>query len=400
MHQLLKILLVNKFYYPRGGDCIYTIELEKLLKEKGHDVAIFAMDHPDTIDTPYRKNFPSEVNFSSKSINAILRPFGTNDVKRKFASLLDDFRPDIVHLGNIHSQLSPVVAKIAHEKGIKVIWTLHDYKIICPRYDCLKNGETICEDCLKDKKSVVKYTCLKNSKAASILAYLEALKWNGSTLEKYTDKFVCPSEFVRNMMLKAGFKSEKLVTMHHFMNWEQEIFEKKEEHIQSDYYCYLGRISHEKGVETLLKVASQHPYKLKVVGTGPLLERLKSEYRSENIEFLGQKNREEVKSILKNALFLVTPSEWYEVFGLNNMEALSVGTPVLGANIGGIPELIRNNKNGILFESKNEKDLIQKIEYAWNSFKSIDRTMIAEDAKKAFSADKYYLRLLKLYSET
>ena len=397
---MYKIALINKFYYPRGGDCTYTIQLERLLKEKGHEVAIFAMDHPDTLPTAYRKYFPSEINFSpqnpGKILETVLRPFGTKEVKKKFNRLLNDFQPDIVHLGNIHSQLSPLVAKAAHKRGIKVIWTLHDYKLLCPRYDCLRNGKMICEECFHNTFSVLRYSCMKNSKFASVLAYLEALKWNKSKLERYTDMFICPSEFMKSVMVRGGYRTEKLNTIHHFIHPEQ--LAANDYSQPSDYYCYLGRISHEKGVETLLKAASQLPYKLKIIGSGPSLSRLITKYQSDHIEFLGYKNWEEIKSILKNACFLVSPSEWYEVLGLNNIEALCLGVPVLASNIGGIPELIRETENGMLFEPTNVDDLKQKIIDCWNHFQSIDNKKIAIAAQEKFTAEKYYEQLMKLYA--
>ena len=138
----MKILLANKFYYRRGGDCVHTLNLEQLLKAHGHEVAVFAMDYPENLETQWSKYFPSEVKFKlgTGMIEALMRPFGTREVQRKFNALLDDFHPDVVHLNNIHSQLSPVIAEMAHERGIKVVWTLHDYKLLCPRYDCLRNG--------------------------------------------------------------------------------------------------------------------------------------------------------------------------------------------------------------------------------------------------------------------
>ena len=113
----MKILLANKFYYCRGGDCIYTLNLEQLLKEHGHEVAVFAMDYPDNLDSKWKKYFPKNMN----KLMAFTRPFGSCEVKRKFNALLNDFKPHIVHLNNIHTQLSPIIAELAHEKGIKVI---------------------------------------------------------------------------------------------------------------------------------------------------------------------------------------------------------------------------------------------------------------------------------------
>ena len=148
----MRILLVNKFYYARGGDCVYTIGLEKLLKKQDHEVAVFSMDFPGNLKTKWSKYFPSEVSFSPKQpfkfIKALIRPLYSFEVRRKFIKLLDDFRPDIVHLNNIHTQLSPIVAKISYNQGIKVVWTLHDYKLICPRYDCLREGRP-CELCFQ-----------------------------------------------------------------------------------------------------------------------------------------------------------------------------------------------------------------------------------------------------------
>lgn len=119
----MKILLANKFYYRRGGDCVYMLNLEQLLKAHGHEVAVFAMDYPENLDTPWKKYFPKNMS----KLMAFTRPFGDTEVKSKFSQLLNDFKPDVVHLNNIHTQLSPLIAKLAHEYGAKVVWTLHDY---------------------------------------------------------------------------------------------------------------------------------------------------------------------------------------------------------------------------------------------------------------------------------
>ncbi len=118
----MKILLVNKFYYRRGGDCIYMLNLEQLLKTHGHDVAVFAMDYPENIETEWKRYFPNEIKFTPGvgMLETFMRMFGLGEVKRKFNSLLNDFKPDVIHLNNIHTQLSPVIACLAHERGIKV----------------------------------------------------------------------------------------------------------------------------------------------------------------------------------------------------------------------------------------------------------------------------------------
>lgn len=390
----MKILLSNKFYYRRGGDCVCTINLENLLKSHGHSVAIFAMEHPETISTQWKKYFPSEVKFefSSKIIEAITRPFGSKEVRHKFLDLLDDFQPDIVHLNNIHSQLSPIIAQIAHKKNIKVVWTLHDYKLLCPRYDCRKKGKEMCNECFSDKKNVIKNRCMKDSIIASYLSYLEALKWNKDKLEAYTDYFICPSNFMREKMIEGGFNPQKLIVLCNFIDTEKckcNSYEKKE-----DYYCYIGRLSSEKGVQTLIEAANRLPYRLKIIGNGPLDKDLQKKAKNQ-IEFLGFKQWEEIKQLVNKAKFNILPSECYENNPLSIIESLCLGTPVLGANIGGIPELIEEKINGMVFESKNSIDLENKIRIMWNH--PFNYFQIAQQAQNKYNAENYYKNILEIY---
>jgi glycosyltransferase involved in cell wall biosynthesis len=401
----MKILLVNKFYYPRGGDCVYTINLADFLQQHGHKVAVFAMQYPENLPTEWNKYFPSEIKFSAGlgAVEALLRPLGTREVRKKFNALLDDFQPDVLHLNNIHTQLSPIVAEIAHKRNIRVVWTLHDYKLLCPRYDCLRNGKMICEACFTDKKNVVKYSCMKNSRFASYLAYAEAKKWTREKLERYTDIFVCPSQFMANKMIQGGFDKNRTITLCNFIDVEKT---KRENYEKEDYYCYVGRLSHEKGVDTLIAAAKQLPYKLKIIGGGDKnLLGFQNLTGLENIEFLGYKPWNEIKEIVGRARFTVIPSEWYENNPLSVIEAQCLGTPVLGANIGGIPELINllgfqnltglSSPNGMLFESRNAADLKEKIEKMFSQ--TFDYKTIAEEAQERYSAEKYYEKLLKIY---
>lgn len=393
----MKVLLVNKFYYYRGGDCICTINLEALLKENGHEVSVFAMQFSENLPTPWSKYFPSEIKFKPGigMIEAFTRPFGTNEVKTKFNALLDDFCPDIVHVHNIHSQLSPIVIEIAHKRGIKVVWTLHDYKLLCPRYDCLRNNNIVCEACFVDKHKVIDYKCMKNSVIASFLAYKEALKWNKQRLEAYTDVFLCPSHFMALKMQQGGFDQFKIHVLCNFIDVEKN--RKNEYNNKGDYYCYIGRLSHEKGVATLIEAARQLPYKLKVIGGGLLMENLKRLATGTNIEFLGYKQWEEIKDLVGNARFSVIPSEWYENNPLSVIEAQCLGTPVLGARIGGIPELIEEGISGMLFEAKNIVDLKQKIEAMF--IHNFDYEVLAKDSQQRYSSIAYYEQLMDIYTK-
>lgn len=391
----MKILLANKFYYRRGGDCIYMLNLEKLLKAHGHEVAVFAMDYPENLDTPWKKYFPKNMS----KLMAFTRPFGDGEVKSKFLQLLNDFKPDVVHLNNVHTQLSPVMAELAHQRGIKVVWTLHDYKLLCPRYDCLKNGNTICETCFNgDKKACLDNKCMKGSKLASFIGYKEAVVWNRERLEVCTDVFICPSQFMADKMVQGGFSKSKMQTLCNFIDVEKcryshtdlsdstvsVLLPKKE-----DYYCFIGRLSHEKGAKTLIEAANQLPYKLVIIGGGPLMDELKAVAHT-NIEFVGFKQWDDIKQLVGKARFSVIPSEWYENNPLSVIEAQCLGTPVLGANIGGIPELTDNT-----FSSGNIADLKTKIEKMWNS--ELDYQQIASDAQHRYDAETYYDKLINIY---
>ena len=189
----MRVLLVNKFYYPRGGDCVVVMNTEKMLRENGAEVQVFAMDYPQNLPSHYQDRFPSQVSFGGgmkKQWKALQRTLGMGDVKDCINAVLNDFKPDVVHLHNIHSYLSPVVGELAHKRGIRVVWTLHDYKLLCPRYDCLLNGKP-CEKCFSGTKlNVLVHKCMKGSLPASGVAWLEALKWNRSKMEQNTDVFI------------------------------------------------------------------------------------------------------------------------------------------------------------------------------------------------------------------
>lgn len=388
----MRILLSNKFYYRRGGDCIYMLNLEQLLKKHGHEVAVFAMDYPENLDSPWQRYFPQNMS----KLMAFTRPFGSQEVKRKFNRLLDDFKPEVVHVNNIHTQLSPVIAELAHRRGIRTVWTLHDYKLLCPRYDCLRCGKEICELCFSGDKTPCKtYRCIKGSRPASLVGFKEAVMWNRKRLEECTDVFVCPSRFMAGKMAQGGFCKDKLKVLCNFIDIEKC---RKEDYTKDDYYCYVGRLSHEKGIATLVEASARLPYKLKVIGGGPLYEelRMRNEELKSNLEFLGFKQWDEMKGLVGRARFSVIPSEWYENNPLSVIESLCLGTPVLGARIGGIPELIDEGVNGLSFESGNVTDLVEKIKAMFAT--QFDYKGIADAAMKRYNAEDYYQQIMGYYA--
>lgn len=392
----MKILIVNKFYYHRGGDCTAVFSLEQLLRSKGHQTAIFSVKHPQNEFSPWEAYFPSNVDFSTSGLSgkvaAATRIFHSSEVARKFNALLSDFRPDIVHLHNIHSYLSPLVAQIAHRKGRRVVWTLHDQKLLCPTYLCLRNG-TVCEECISHKSRVIKYKCMKDSHLASALGWLEICYWHRRKLSGLTDLFISPSRFLKEQMIKGGYNSDQIRVLPNFLPLSVEACTQKE-----DYYCYVGRLSPEKGTDTLLETATRMDYPLKVIGDGPLLDTYQRKYRQAHIQFLGRMKPENLFPIVQKARFLVLPSICYENNPYSVIEALCMGTPVLGSRIGGIPELIEEEMNGFLFTPGNTSELGEKIEKCMHFFTNNDSyEKIANDAQNKFSPEAFYKKLITIY---
>lgn len=383
----MRILLANKFYYRRGGDCIYTMNLEQMLKKHGHEVAVFAMQYPLNEPSRWSEYWPSEMS----RLKAFTRPFGDGEVRRKFTKLLDDFKPEVLHLNNIHTQLSPLIAELAHERSIRVVWTLHDTKLVCPCYTCQRNGRE-CEECFTDKKAVMRHSCMNGGIVGSVVGYYEQKRWDKQRLQTCTDVFIAPSEFMKQTMVRGGYKDEKIKVLSNFVDAEKVMGASCE---KGDYYVYLGRVTAVKGIRTLCQVAQTLPYPLKVIGEGDLYTQLSAD-AAPHIEFMGQKEWAEIRPVLERARFMVLPAEWSENNPLSVIESLSLGTPVLGARIGGIPELIREGECGMTFTSGDEADLKEKIQLMWNA--SFDYHAIARDAVLAYADKAYYDALMKVYS--
>ncbi len=394
----MKILIVNKFYYPRGGDCVCAMLLEQLLREHGHETAVFAMQYPENTNTEWNGYFAPEVTFDGSigdKLKAASRIFGGAGVKQAFARILCDFQPDVVHFNNIHSYLSPAIVDMAKKAGAKTVWTLHDYKLICPSYSCLLDGKP-CEKCIDgSKRNVLANRCMKGSRAASLLAYLEAEHWSAKKLQRATDQFICPSAFLASKMKKGGFDESRLNVVCNFVD-PAKIKDISVCTKRKDYYAYVGRLSKEKGVETLLKAAVQFSIPLKIAGDGPLADDLKARFgKCDSIEFLGHQNAQQVRQLLSEARFSVMPSECYENNPLSVIESLCLGTPVVGARIGGIPELIQPG-DGLLYRSGSVDLLANTIANAWEA--NFDYSDISARAIPRFSAERYFKEIIDVYN--
>lgn len=393
-----RVLLVNKFYYPRGGDCVVVLNTQAQLRESGVEAEVFVMDYPDNLPARYQDRFASRVDFGGSKAaqwRAMRRALGNAGVGECFERVLDDFKPDVVHLHNIHSYLSPVVAQLAHARGVRVVWTLHDYKLLCPRYDCLLDGKP-CDKCIAGSKfNAVSHRCMKGSLPASVVGWLEALKWNRRTLERCVDTFVCPSEFMAGKMRQGGFQPGKITVLNNFLDpVKLQQYQAVDSGAPRDgYYCYVGRLSAEKGVDALLDVASRLPYRLKVAGGGPLAEEMQRRYAGcANIELLGMLDAGRVARLLSGARLSVMPSQCNDNNPLSVVESLCAGTPVAGSQMGGIPELI-DGDSGTVFRPFDREALAAAI--TASMARDWDHAGIARRALQRFAPQRHMQALMR-----
>ena len=404
----MRILIASKFFYTRGGAELVAINTQRVLTEHGHQVRIFAMDYPENIPLKEQDTFPLEVKpFGSPAdkIKAARRALGMGDVRAAVRKALDEFKPDVVHAHNIHTYLSPLIAEEAHKRGIRVVWTLHDYKPICPAYSFRRPDGTICEECIKHGSAIIKHHCMKDSLSASVMAWIEARRWSRKRLNEIVDTFISPSAFLGRKLAEAGFDKNKIKVLCNFLDPDKL---DALHNIQSSdrqpgdaepYFCYIGRLSPEKGVGTMLQAAAMANVNIKVAGRGPLFEELTSRYADNaNIQFLGHLDAKQVSRLLKGAVASIMPSECYENNPLGVIESLSAGTPVIGAEIGGIPELIEVGKDGFTYPSFNTDELVQMMLRTLKQ--PFDRKAIAERAALRFCAQTHYDQLIRIYQGT
>ncbi len=403
----MKAVLVNKFYYLQGGSDKYVFELTRLLEEKGIEVIPFSMKDERNSDSSYSSYFVSNINLQGKLgiKDKALLPFRvvySAEAKRKFSKLLDDVKPDIVHLHNIAHHISPSVIPVAKKKDISVIQTFHDFKILCPSYLFIKKGES-CELCANGNflHSVIN-RCVKNSYSGSALLAFEMFIHRFSGIYNGVDRFVCPSRFMLEKIKSYGvIDDNKLVYIPNFVNVKN--YKVSPEY--DNYYLYFGRLSEEKGVDVLLNaVDPSWKEKLVIVGDGierETLEKIKRKRGLNNVEFVGYKRGDELKKILSRAMFTVIPSRCYENSPLALFESFASGKPVIGSRIGGIPELINEGSDGLLFESQNPESLREKIGYfISNKDKLIE---FGREGRKKIESDfnekKHIGRIVGLYEK-
>ena len=400
----MKILLVNKFHYLKGGSEKYYFELANLLKEKGHQIAFFSMQNEKNIKTGEKEYFVDEIDLNTGSKLKALDVIYSKENKKKMTEALEDFKPDIVHINNFQRQLSESIIDAINEKNIPIVFTAHDVQAVCPAITMLDRNKQICELCMKGKYfNCIKKKCIKNSNLKSILGAIEGKYYRlRKVYNKKISYIITPSEFYKEKLIEDGENEKNVEAIHNFIHLEDYNLETSDK----GYGLYIGRLSKEKGILNLVEAFSRlQGEKLYIAGDGPEKEKIEKiiENRDlqDNIKLLGYLKQDDVKKYIKNARFIVVPSIWCENCPYSILETQAIGKPVIGADIGGIPELVKDKENGLIYKYDSIDELETKMKLLFENQELAEQygKKAKEYAEKFYSTETYYDKIIKIYEK-
>ena len=398
----MKILLVNKFHWNKGGSEKYYFELGQLLKKHGHEVAYFSMEDEKNIKTGDKEYFVPKFDLNNSSKLKALDVISNKHNQKIMEQALDDFKPDIVHLNNFQRQLSASIIKPCIDRKVPIIFTAHDVQAICPAITMMDNDKKPCELCMHGKyMNCIEKSCNKGSKLKSILGALEGYYYRIHKI--YTEKInyiITPSEFYRKKFIEDGVNENKIQAIHNSV--EMDDYNVKTE--DDGYALYFGRLSKEKGILDLINAFKNcKEGKLFIAGEGPEKETIeqiiKENILGRRVKLLGFLNKEQMTEITRKCKFVVVPSIWYENCPYSILETLAIGKPVIGSNMGGIPELVIDNKNGFIYTTVEE--LTDKMNILFEDKKLVEKFGKESKnlAKKNYDREVYYKKIEKIYKD-
>lgn len=407
----MKILQINPYYSRKSGSEAYVFDVSSLLEEHGHQVIPFAMKHEKNRPSVYSGYFVENIDYERvikrnifERIRAGFKAIYSLEARNKLLRLIAKEKPDLAHLHKINNTLTPSVLYALKKKGVPVVQTLHDYRLVCPSYSMYDpNRFEVCEACKEHKYfNAVRRRCQKSSILVGLNIAIESYLYHLSrTYQRNIDLFISPSVFLMRKMIEFGINRNKIVHIPNFVMQS----EYSPNYSNSDYILYFGRLERHKGVKTLIEAMGQvENLKLYVAGEGSyrdFIEKYTKKNNIRNVTFFGFITRKKLIGLIRSSLFTVLPSEWYEPFGMSILESYALGKPVIGANIGGIPELIDSGHTGLSFESGNVDDLAEKIIYLSNN-----RDLIAKMGRNArrkiaerYNENIHYKMLMGTYNK-
>jgi glycosyltransferase involved in cell wall biosynthesis len=399
------LLSINNYYYRRGGAEVVFLEHNRLLAELGWRVVPFSMRHPKNLASEWDRFFVEEVELGNAySARDKVRKAGkalySFEARRNVSALLRETRPDVCHAHNIYYHLSPAVLGPIAASQIPIVMTLHDLKLACPARLMLSHGQ-VCERCRGGLYNVLLHRCMKGSLALSLLAMVESyLHVVLKSYVNHVDKFVAPSRFLIRKLAEWGFDEQKFTHIPNFVDSRQFVPAPG----AGNRFVYLGRLSPEKGLTTLVSAAAEAGAKLTLVGTGEEEARLRAMAAASraDIAFTGQLTGRELHDVVSSARAVVLPSECYENAPLAVLEAYALGKPVIGSSLGGIPELVHSGETGQVFEAGSVQGLAAALRAVIESSDSTVEAMGRagrELVEREYSPQRYTERMARVYAD-
>jgi glycosyltransferase involved in cell wall biosynthesis len=400
-----RLLAINNYFYRRGGAEAVFFDHMHMFGEIEWDVVPFAMQHEMNEPSPWADYFVSEIEYGRqtgllKKVAQAASVIYSVEAQRKIARLIERARPSIAHAHNVYHHLSPAIFSTLKSAGIPVVMTVHDLKLACPSYKMLRDGK-VCEDCRGGKiYNVLRHRCIKDSVPLSAVVLAETVLHRLLGLYRNkVDRLVVPSRFYLDKLAEWGWPREKMIHIPNFVD----VSAFRTDWQEGDYFVFAGRLAPEKGLATLIRAIALSGERLIIAGTGPeeaSLRQLVAELGAD-VTFAGYLSGERLRRLIGESRALVLPSEWYENAPISVLETYALGRPVIGAAIGGIPEMVREGETGLLAASGDVDDLSRILREmaalspaARARMGAEGRSWIAGD----FSADAYRARTLDLYA--
>jgi len=399
------LLSVNNYFYRRGGAEVVFSSQNEMLSNLGWKIVPFAMKHEKNDESIYADGFVDEIEFGKsyglmQKLSMASKIVYSFEARKKIEQCINNTSPDIAHLHNIYHHISPSILSSLKNKQVPIVMTLHDLKIACPAYKMLTH-DGVCERCKSGSfLPLIQQKCNKNSKGLSALIAFESTVHKALKSYEKVDKFIVPSKFYLEKFVEWGWDRSRFVYIPNCI----EISHFKADVTPGTSFVFFGRLSEEKGMMTLLKAAVIADVPVEIVGEGELSQQAR-DYAAEHeldVQFHGYQRGEDLYAIIRGARAIVLPSEWYENAPISILEAYALGKPVIGADIGGIPEMVREGETGLLFPSGDHHALAEALKTVQGM---PDRELAAmgkegrQWVEASFSAEQYQQSLLKLYRE-
>ena len=378
------LFLHNHYQQPGGEDQVFTAE-SALLEARGHQVLRYTMHNDEA---------------SKKRSLALASATVWNDrVYRELRTLLRREQPQVAHFHNTFPLISPAAYHAAQAEEIPVVQTLHNYRLLCPNALFFREGR-VCEDCLGKTLSWpgIVHACYRNSRPASgATAAMQSVHWTLGTWVKAVDAYVALTEFARQKFIEGGLPSAKIVVKPNFVNPDPGAGGG-----EGGHFLFVGRLSREKGVETLLAAWEQlrKEVPLKIVGDGPLAPEVAAAARRiPGLEWVGRQPRGRVLAMMKNARALIFPSVWYEGFPMVIVEAYAVGLPVIASDLGSMSSLVDHGRTGLRFRPGDPQELANQAQWTLAHPRELDRmrTEARAEFKGNYTAERNYQLLMTIY---